>query len=290
VDDGGRLDNIVQDRRERSTGVETSQDCAFNQPRRFLHSSGAAVYFGSRHESQPIVFDAPGESCELLGASQLVKMAQVLGGRVSRVDVAADVEPAELARRRISQMRRELLRGRCETRIPTDSMDLVKSDRPGEGWTLYVGSRSSECFLRAYDRRGPLRLEWEFKPLRSVRAAVPDAIARYGASGLWRQLATRCIWPMPWYREVLEGACTDLQHEAAGPDDLTRWMAAIVKQIGPNLAALALAGIPLTELAVMPVKPNAQQLRRWDQWCVQARELGYDPVKLEREVKRWRRR
>ena len=33
---------------------------AFNQPRRFLHTSGASVYFGSSVESQPIVIEVPG--------------------------------------------------------------------------------------------------------------------------------------------------------------------------------------------------------------------------------------
>jgi hypothetical protein len=145
--------------------------------------------------------------------------------------------------------------------------------------------------LRAYDRRGPLRLEWQFKPKhRFIRQAVPDALERYGAAGLWRNLAHQCIWPMTWYQDLLRGKCADIASAPSRPDDLRRTLDAMVEQLGATFGALQLLGIEIGDLAHFPKKPNREQMIRWEQWIVQAPELGYDPSALAYQVKKCRKR
>jgi hypothetical protein len=262
----------------------------FNQPMRFLHTTGTEVYFGSKREEQPIVVNVPGAACELVPSEELALWAENVQGRVSRVDLAADLEPASHARRRLLEMRKIFRKGDCETRIPKTSTHFLESDKPGDGCTLYVGSTKSDLLLRAYDRRGPLRIEWQWKPSdRRVRETVAATLRHYGVAALWRALGQSCVWPMRWYQDVLKGKCADIANAATKPNDLARTMAAIMEQLGPTLAALQLAGVGLGELACMPTKPNAEQLRKWEAWVAQAPELGYDPKGLEAEVSRWRR-
>jgi hypothetical protein len=262
----------------------------FNQPMRFLHDTGAAVYFGSKRD-QPIVVEVPGEACELVTTDALATWAGNVNGRVTRIDVAADLEPAGAARKRLVEMRETFRKGQCVTRIPKTSTRFYENDTPGEeGCTLYVGSTSSDVMLRAYDRRGPLRIEWQWKPSdREVRATLPSVLQRYGPAGMWRHLGASCVWPCTWYQQLLKGECADIVHAPKRPDDLARTMAAIIEQLGPTLGAMQLAGVHLGELAVVPKKPNAEQVRKWAAWVAQARDLGYDPSRLDAKVKRCRR-
>ncbi len=262
----------------------------FNQPMRFLHDSGASVYFGSKRE-QPIVVEVPGETCERMTSEALATWAENVEGRVTRLDVAADVEPASLARRRLLELRETFRKGKCETRIPRTSTRFYENDKPGEeGCTLYVGSSNSRLMQRAYDVRGPLRLEWQFKPDdRLVGRAVPECLRKFGPAAMWRRLADVCIWPMGWYQQLLKGERADLVKGPGKSDDLARTMSAITEQLGPTLAGLQFAGVDLNQLCAFPNKPNAQQVRRFASWCSQARDLGYDPTRLEAEVKRCRK-
>ena len=264
----------------------------FNNPMRYLHTTGASVYFGSKRDEQPIVVNVPGEACELLTSEELALWSENVEGRASRVDVAADIEPASHARRRLLELRKTFRQGKCETRIPKTSTRFYENDTPGEeGCTLYVGSSQSDLMFRAYDRRGPLRIEVQWKPSsREVRELVPASLRKYGAAAMWRSLAHSCVWPMRWYQDVLKGQCADIARAPAKPNDLARVMESIIGQLGPTLAALQLAGVGLGELAWMPKQPNAEQIRKWEAWVAQARGLGYDPTGLEEKVRKWRRR
>jgi hypothetical protein len=263
----------------------------FNHPMRFLHTTGTQVYFGSKREEQPIVVNVPGEACELVPSEELALWAENVQGRVSRLDLAADIEPASHARRRLVEMRKTFRKGECDTRIPKSSTRFYENDSPGEeGCTLYVGSTKSDLMLRAYDRRGPLRIEWQWKPSdQGVRQAASATLRRYGVPAMWRALGQSCVWPMRWYQDVLRGQCADIANAQTKPNDLARTLAAILEQLGPSLAALQMCGVPFGHVARMPGKPNAEQLRKWEAWIAQAPELGYDPSQLEGEIKRWRR-
>jgi hypothetical protein len=165
----------------------------------------------------------------------------------------------------------------------------MQDDKPGGGCTCYFGSRASDAFLRMYDRRGPLRLEWQWKPARELREHVPGALARYGPAGVWRQLAARCIWPVPWYHQVIAGEVADLVRPASVGSDLSGYVDALMAQHGVNLYALSLLGFTMEDVAKQPARMTAEQQQRYRRWCRDAKPLGYDPTKLKREVKRCRR-
>jgi hypothetical protein len=263
----------------------------FNQPGRFVHTTGAGVYFGREDRGQPIVLDVPGEACEQVTHEQLAAVVPELHGWVTRCDVACDVEPADVATNRLLQMRRAFKRGQCITRIPPTSCRLYVDDDPAGGRTLYVGKPSSDLLIRAYDRRGPLRIEHEWKPSHiDVRDSVANSLRRHGPAGVWRRLAGRCIWPMPWFRELLKGECADEVSAPVAAADLENFITQVGAQLGASLFAFHLLGGTLDQLIRRPAKPNAQQVRRWQAWVAQAPDLGYDPTELRAEVERCRKR
>lgn len=117
--------------------------------------AGLCVYFEPVAENMPpVLVDAPGSACELLGLDALREL--FCNAELSRVDVALDgagFTPREAA----SWVRAGNLR--CKSKRRKFHEDLGD----GDGETLSLGSRSSERFLRIYDRRGFTRVELELK-------------------------------------------------------------------------------------------------------------------------------
>lgn len=119
----------------------------------------ASVYWSPDREDVFVVLS--GEACEHLGTVGLVALSADLELEPSsRLDIAWDVNgvtPAEL--------RAEWSCGNVVTRAHRGSWEWHEN---GEGTTFYMGSRTSSRFVRAYDRRGPTRIELEVKEDRAV--------------------------------------------------------------------------------------------------------------------------
>lgn len=101
----------------------------------------------------PVMIDAPGAACEFLGLDNLRTMFE--DAELSRSDIAFDhapFTPAELAQ----HVRDGDIRCRAKSYKFMESLT-------GTGDTLYIGSRSSEQYLRAYNSRGFTRVELELK-------------------------------------------------------------------------------------------------------------------------------
>lgn len=129
----------------------------------------ASVYWT---DGRPDVFVVlPGEVCEQLGVPALVALATELDlTPSSRLDVAWDTDlftPLQLAR--------SFEAGDVVTRIQRKPRKGERQDRcrgieyrsNSEGDTVYLGSRTSQRFVRVYDRRGSTRLEMELKEERA---------------------------------------------------------------------------------------------------------------------------
>lgn len=253
---------------------------AFFQPKSRCHESGARVYFGSERSTQPVVVNMPGEVCEGW-STEGVRWAGALGW-VTRLDLACDVHPAEQARRRMLEMRRAWKVGKVDTNIRTFSE--ARSDLP-EGWTWYFGGKQSQLRLRAYDRRGPLRLEFQWRPSSEVGRVVPEYLERKGAAAVWRSMAESIKFPMPWYQELLAGEVAVLPKMHETDSALMQVLEHLQVQLGTTLWALELLGIDVRTLAVEPEAPMrgdlaAKQLR----WAADADVQGYDGDKLRAEV------
>lgn len=152
---------------------------------------GGARFYGRRHEylgatllSEYLSTGAednahvvmPGEACAV-GVDALLQLLTRLRmwssrSAVARLDLAVDAVPftpwdayaAVQAGYVVSWVKRG--------RDGTVSHSWHASNRDTEGTTLYVGRRSSQRFMRIYDRRGPTRVELETKD------AYASAVAR----------------------------------------------------------------------------------------------------------------
>ena len=136
--------------------------------------AGLTVYFDPVADNMPpVLLDAPGSACELLGLEALREL--FCNAELSRADIALDgagFTPREAA----SWVRAGNVR--CKSKRRKFYEDLGG----GDGETLQLGSRSSERFLRVYDARGFTRVELELKGeaargFRSVLLAPLDDFA-----------------------------------------------------------------------------------------------------------------
>jgi hypothetical protein len=254
----------------------------FGHPFSFVHESGASVFHGSKRDDQPLVVNVPGETCEHWSA-EMLKAAFTLKGCITRVDVALDLEPADKARRRLVEMHRAWKRGKVQTLMSKTSHTMYQSEGELDGWTAYFGGTSSKCRLRAYDRRGPLRLEWQFRPEKQVGAFLPGHIIDKGPEALWRTLSQSAVFPMPWYRDLLHGDAIEWTKGEKVDSSLRDAIEQLRTQMGPTLWALKLLGA-LDDLCVEPEKPRGEILRKFSRWSKEAAGEGYNNQELEREL------
>jgi hypothetical protein len=184
----------------------------------YSHSAtcaGIFVAWGDNRED--VLVTVQGEVCEEMGICNLVALSICADLEpTSRLDVAWDAEG----------LTPELLgqtfeRGDVVTRVQrvvnedTGRIKGIRRESNHEGDTVYLGSRTSERFLRVYDRRGPCRIELELKERRALE--------------LWRRLVA--LQEELWSAEALSElrAFIDFRDRstAAHPEDcpLLPWWA-----------------------------------------------------------------
>lgn len=255
----------------------------FGHPCHRVHESGARVYCGSRFDEQPIVINAPGEVCEGW-ADPLLGFGVELEAWVTRCDFACDVEPADLARRRMFEMKRAFRAGRCETNMKRDSFTEERSYGPDSGFTFYFGGKTARLRMRAYDRRGPLRIETQWRPERNVGEVLPESILKHGAAHWWRSTAAACKFPMPWYRELLDAPRQVLPQLPDVAGALDEVLTQFRQQWGAALWAFGLLGMTLEDLQHVPERLRGSQGAKLLSWARAADASGGDGGKLRAEV------
>lgn len=286
----GSLERVLETMGGRHGDVESLR--AYGQPRRIVHETGAVVYFGSDREDQPEVVDLPGEVCEREFDTGLAWCHQ-LGGNVTRVDLANDVGPDERSRGRLLEMIEAFEQKRVETlmrqgrREDGSSLHVIDSRRPGEGMTAYFGGRTADLRLRVYDRRGPLRLEFEWHPPKPARPHVPIMLLEQGPGGVWRSLARSHVWPMAWYMQLLDGDRVELPPL---DDEAVTTLQAAWDQLrdgfGYTFQAFDLLGLTMADLAKpFPEKLRGRDAKKFLGWAREA-PAGYDGAKLRVEVEK----
>jgi hypothetical protein len=191
----------------------------------YFHSATVGGIFVAWGDTRPdVLVNVPGEVCEELSISGLVALSVLTGLEpTSRLDVAWDAECL------VPEMFAEAFEaGDVVTRIQrpvnpdTGRIKGIERHSNHEGDTVYLGSRTSERFLRVYDRRGPTRVELELKERRAVElwrrlVALNDESA-WGAEALAELRAfvdfrerpegvhvDRCEL-LPWWAEFCSGA------------------------------------------------------------------------------------
>jgi hypothetical protein len=223
----------------------------------YFHSascSGVTVAWGDTRPD--VLVTVPGEVCEELGISGLVALSILTGLEpTSRIDVAWDADCL------VPEMFAEAFEaGNVVTRIQrplnpdTGRVKGIERHFNHEGDTVYLGSRTSERFLRVYDRRGPTRVELELKERRAVelwrRLIALNDEAAWGREALSELRAfidfrersegvhvDRCEL-LPWWDEFCSGAdrrSTVIPRKAPDLESQEAWLRG---QVAGSLALL----------------------------------------------------
>lgn len=262
----------------------------FNQPMSADHETGLRVFHGAEDQGQPVVLCCDGETCDRLGESSIQGVLRATGGRLTRLDVAEDVEPASDARVRLLAMREAYKAGQAATRKRLTSWEWRESGSPEDGCTLYVGRRQAETFLRAYDRRGPLRLEWEIKPCSRERgSSLTASFVRVGAGPLWRGAARTVEFGFPWYQSLLEGDAVTVTGSTRDAQDLDELVAALRQTCGPAIELLRVAGYDLAGLGRMPATMGSRALAKYRRIANDLSAVGLDGGAVLERLKQCRR-
>ena len=229
------------------------------------HEGGGVLYF--RPGESGCILNVPGEALDLGG--DWVSLIAMLGGKITRVDVAVDLGPCDQARERMLQMHSEWMGERVETEIRTFSEQ--RSYGAGEGFTWYFGGKAAALRLRVYDRRGPLRLEFQWRP--DDRNRLVSSMLGEPAR-LWRMMAERIVFRLPWYEKLLRGESAEF--DMPKPEtDYERAALALKDQWGEALWAFMLLGMTADSFVAPPFdRLRSSTKSKFKRWAFQAGEKG----------------
>lgn len=233
----------------------------------WMHESGAKLHHHFRDNR--VVLDAPGTTCETW-ADHWLQAASRNTGRITRLDLARDIGPAELARKRMLAMRSAWFRKTVDTKIRT--FEETRSYNGADGFTWYFGARQSPLRLRVYDRRGPLRLEFQWRP-DDRDQLLADILAR-DLNGCWASFTSKLIFSFKWYRDLM-GSSSPLLWQTKHQE--TEWEQAATQlreQWGFTLWALDQLSVDVRGLMRDPADlPRATRARLW-RWAGNAGQRG----------------
>lgn len=206
---------------------------------------GASVYWSVGREDVFVVL--PGEVCEVLGVVGVVAVATDLDlVPSSRLDLAWDLEGVAVA-----DFQTAWHGGDVVTRAHRDSWQELRN---ADGNTFYMGSRASGRFVRVYDRRGPTRLEMEWKGERAValwgrllasqeqewsQAALTELRAFVDFRERSDSVHPRLRRLLPWWALIVDGAGRDalcIPRKPASLESQREWLR---QQVAPVLALVA---------------------------------------------------
>lgn len=241
---------VVQHERGARGGYSRSATCG-----------GVFVAWG---ENRTDVFvSIPGDACEELGIPGLAGLsAAVQLEPSSRLDVAWDTtlfDPETPAK--AFEAGQVVARIQRAVNPETGRLRGIERRSNHEGDTVYLGSRTSERFVRFYNRRGPTRVEMELKERRAVelwrRMLALNDEAAWGMEALaelrhfldFREVVLgprsgKLVGPaerplLSWWSEFVTGAdrrSTVLPRKAPKLETMDRWLR---RQVAPVLALVA---------------------------------------------------
>lgn len=165
------------------------------------HELGSARIMVSRPGHQMGVhIQLPGQALQALGVEKALRICRQLVGSVSRIDVAVDCKGQSEA----SDVYGSHLAKTMVTRAQKVNMFIGT-----EGNTVYVGSRTSERFLRVYDKAAQTktsgnwtRIEMECKGDRAKWIA--SYVATEGVGSIGALIRDYCACPgVDWFEDAL---------------------------------------------------------------------------------------
>lgn len=177
----------------------------------------------------------PGETCAV-GVDALLQLVTRLRmwssrSKVVRLDLAVDRVPFTPADAYEAVLAGQVVSWVKRGRDGTVSHVWHASNRDGEGTTLYIGRRSSQRFMRIYDRRGPTRIELELKDA-YADAAARELVERRGDDAELARFVVGCL------REFCDFGVQDGAHGSRNAELLPWWRAFVgdAERIGKLVA------------------------------------------------------
>jgi hypothetical protein len=171
----------------------------------------------------------------------LTRLLSACGARVSRVDLAIDIFDSGLLQKDLCKPNRLPYKGRGRTPKFTQVGDEE------DGWTLYIGSRSSEKFVRIYAKDKEMKLgkaDWkriEVECKGMVAHWLGSAIPAMDAAQLYATCSTLVSSMVSFTSNVWSAALQSDRVELAIPKkterDTVGWL---INQIAPALAKCVL--------------------------------------------------
>lgn len=159
------------------------------------YDSGAVMMWSTSREDMGVHIMLSGSTLREFatrGSNSLQVLTQLkrFGARVSRIDLAIDVFGSEMTCGNLCKPNRQPYKGKGRTPKFTQVGDIE------DGWTIYIGSRSSDKFLRIYDKSKEsgfedsswVRIEVECKGM--VAHWLGDTLPSYTAQEAYELSAT----------------------------------------------------------------------------------------------------
>jgi hypothetical protein len=140
--------------------------------------------------------------------------------------------------------------------------------------------------MRAYDRRGPLRVEFQWRPQGEIREDLAERLVRKGPENLWRRCARRVEFELPWYQQLLEGDVDETPSNQRVESTLNEAMFQISHQFGPSFLMFGLLGFDLTDLMKKPDAFSGPQYRKFSKWCDDHERAGNDVSQARKELEK----
>jgi len=160
--------------------------------------------------------------------------------RFARIDLAIDVVGD--VRANIPELHKRFLDGQCTTK--SRKLSLVQSGV--DGHTMYVGGRTSERFIRIYNKAAErrangvssdqdwIRIELELKGLRANMCAKAIASPENNVGDVIAAHIRDFIdFDLPWWGDATTGKSVEMQQSARKLTDTETWL---LEQVAPAFA------------------------------------------------------
>jgi DNA relaxase NicK len=226
--------------------LDAKDDAAKNgYDRSNRYESGAVVMWSSTREDMGIHLVLSGSCLKWMhehgqDSQKALMWVNKLGGRVSRIDLAIDVKNSGLNMVDVCKPNRLPYKGRGRTPKLTPVGDEE------DGWTVYIGSRSSDKFLRIYDKaleQGDknadwIRIELECKGL--VAHYLGETLSKGDVSAAYAIASQLCSAMVNFKTPVWNAALSERRVEISIPKPSSRdTLAWLVGVCAPSLARVA---------------------------------------------------
>lgn len=247
-----------------STGIPST---AFACDGYWIHESGAHLHYDFK--GRRVILDAAGDNATNW-ADHWFKTAVHVQGRITRLDLAREIGPPELARKRMISMRRAWFSNQVETKIRT--FEESRSYAEGSGFTWYFGGRCSELRLRVYDRRGPLRLEFQWRP--DDREALLAELLSKDLGACWSMFTSKLLFSFKWYKRAMGTSPQLAWTTTPQPSPWEKVAAELRQQWGFTLWALRQLGVETKDLERDPATMKNKTRGQVWAWACAAGERG----------------